>query len=93
MGNTLQGYTLDEGVAGHVSGAAAHGNVTDHGAHCVNGANAGARVQTLVAYARSVARTVGIQDAFRPATCIGISSELWQTGANTVGACRVRATG
>jgi len=51
--------------------------MTDHGAHRVNGANTGARVQTLIAYARSITRTVGIQDAFRPATYVRVSSELW----------------
>jgi hypothetical protein len=84
---------LDERIAGHVTGAAAHGDMTDHGAHRVNGANTGARVQALVAYARSVTGTVSVQDAFRPATYVRVSSELWQTSADAIGTCRVGTAG
>jgi len=67
--------------------------VTDHGAHRVNGANTGTRVHALVAYARSVTGTVGVQDAFRSATYVGISSELWQTSADAIGTRRVGTAG
>lgn len=57
---TLYGRALAERVAGHVSGATAHGNVTDHGAQGVKRASSRARVCALVAHARSIAGAIGV---------------------------------
>lgn len=83
--------TADERIT-HVSGwTGTDGDVIHHVASRVLTANSGARILALVSQTCFVAKTLGIQDALRTTSLVGITDVLGQAPALTVIAHRVRA--
>lgn len=88
---TLQRCARDKRVTGHVSRAAAHGQVIDDVAFRVNAACARARIATLAQHARPIARAIVIDDAFRSAARVRIAEVLGRARADPVVATGVLA--
>lgn len=88
---TLERGARYERVSGHVSRTTAHRQMIDGVAFGVNAARAGARVTTLAKHACLIARTVGINDAFRSTFDVRIAAVLGYACANPVVASGVLA--
>lgn len=88
---TFDNGTLDEGIAGHSSGAGARGYVIVHGAQCVSTARAWAGIRALVADARAIMSAIGVHYTLGPATHVRIALVLGQAHANSIVASRVRS--
>ena len=55
--------------------------MVDNLTFCVLAASAGARVHTFVSDASFIGRTIRAQHTFRPATFVGVTDVIWNTGA------------